>query len=313
MTDVAEVAQLGIATQRRYSAPLLTIAGHSVAEAQEDSAGEAPPDSGQNPSGTHLVSAAVATADAAVAIWADAVDDLERVRIATDNRIRALQQVKGLDDSPEVDRLRAMSGGVRTLESDATKGLQKAMAAHPLGPWVSRTIGVGEKQMGRLLASIGDPAAREMPSQLWAYCGLHVFRSDQAANGTHGAFVRAEPLVAQLYRETHPEPGGYAPRRKRGVQVNWNTEAKTRVFLVAESCIKHRRSPYRPIYDNGRAKYAESVHHHECAQCGLKGKPAPIGSPLKDSHKHARAMRLVMKAILKDLWIEAKEIRSGAA
>ena len=71
-------------------------------------------------------------------------------------------------------------------------------------------------------------------------------------------------------------------------------------------------SPYRAVYDDGRAKYAESVHDVACRQCGSKGKPAPVGSELRDGHKHARAMRLVMKAILRDLWIEARAIHLAA-
>lgn len=67
-------------------------------------------------------------------------------------------------------------------------------------------------------------------------------------------------------------------------------------------------TPYGKVYIDGRAKYADAVHNHPCPRCGPIGKPAPAGSPLSDAHKHARALRLVAKAILKDLWREAARI-----
>jgi hypothetical protein len=71
---------------------------------------------------------------------------------------------------------------------------------------------------------------------------------------------------------------------------------------MAESMLKNRASAFRYVYDEGRAKYAESTHQVECKRCGPSGKPAQVGSELSNGHKHARAMRLVMKAVLADIW-----------
>ena len=71
-------------------------------------------------------------------------------------------------------------------------------------------------------------------------------------------------------------------------------------------------SPYRAVYDDTRAKYADATHQHPCARCGPKGKPAQPGTPLSDGHKHARALRNVAKEILKDLWREARRIHLSA-
>lgn len=100
--------------------------------------------------------------------------------------------------------------------------------------------------------------------------------------------------------------GGVAPRRRKGQHANWNDAARMRARLVAESCIKARTSPYRLTYDEGRAKYADAVHNQPCPQCGPAGKPAQPGSPLSAGHQHARALRLVAKAILRDMYLEAK-------
>ena len=177
---------------------------------------------------------------------------------------------------------------IEAAERQATRNLERTMRASPLGEFVAATPGLGFKSVGRLLAVIGDPAERAQPSSLRRYCGMH---------------VRC----------------GVAPVRRRGELVDWNPGARMRLFLIAESCVKQvgtgdaierpmtsgfarRRSPYRDVYDAGRARYADAVHEHPCARCGPKGYPAPVGSPLSDGHKHARALRLVAKAVLLDLW-----------
>jgi hypothetical protein len=250
--------------------------------------------------------AAQSVSDSILLILCDQLSDIEASRIAAQNRLRSLTEVwqhdgvtygKGLSKTlPEVAVLAGHVEGLQRLEHGLELAVGRAMRAHPLGPWVKRTVGVGEKQGARLLAAIGDPASRSTVSQLWAYCGLHVVHpAAQSASDAQGR-----------------NGGGVAPTHKRGVKSNWNSTAKSRAFLVAESCIKQRHSPYRPVYDDGRAKYADSVHNHPCPQCGPKGKPAAVGSPLSLGHQHARAMRLVSKAILRDLWVEAHKLRTPA-
>lgn len=80
-----------------------------------------------------------------------------------------------------------------------------------------------------------------------------------------------------------------------------STTAKTRLYVVAEACVKVRTSPYRAVYDAAREHHASAVHHYPCAQC-----KAAAGDPLKDGHKHARAMRAVMKRIALRAWKEAR-------
>jgi hypothetical protein len=170
--------------------------------------------------------------DPALALAADVLDDLERVRIANENRLRALITVFGLDEShPDVGRLAGMVDTLGKLEHDATLQLQRQLRKHPLGPWVKAQRGVGEKQAARLLAAIGDPywnTLHDRPrtvSELWAYSGMHV-------------------------------RDGEAPKRRRGERANWSGGAKMRAYLVALSCIKQMESPYRAVYDARRAHTA---------------------------------------------------------
>lgn len=262
-----------------------------------------------------------------LALLADTLDDLQRTRIANENRLRQLTRDEvdsdgeergfGLTlDQPQVAALADVVAALGKLEHQSTLNLQRAVRKHPLGPWVKATIGVGEKQGARLFAAIGDPYWNtlydrpRLVSELWAYCGLHVLHPGHTRAGAQrsDAGVSKQGDPGQHRHDTHVNLAGVAPTRARGQRANWSTVAKTRAYLVAESCIKQARSPYRAVYDDGRKKYADAVHAAPCRRCGPAGKPAESGSPLNAGHQHARALRLVMKEILKDLWRESKRI-----
>lgn len=278
--------------------------------------------------------------DPLLSTLAAGLDDIERSKNAQANRLRQLTRTGedkdgeergfGLDaNHPAVAALSAQLAGLEALNKEMTKALQRQLKSHPLHPWIKAQSGLGDKTVARLLHAIRDPYWNDLHdrprtvSELWAFCGLHVLpgsqrpRDDQhqPAAGTtpaadHGPLGHQYPIVGSSTVHTGRdaldalmEPAGVAPRRRRGHKANWSTDAKTRAYLIVESCMKNRNSPYRKVYDDGREKYAEAVHAHACAPCG-----AAVGAPLKDGHKHARAMRLVMKAVLKDLWIESKRL-----
>lgn len=235
--------------------------------------------------------------DGFLTLTANSLDDLEGLRISTENRLRALTrteedkdgEVRGLGLnilSKEVANAQALLEGIKKLEHSTTLELQRAVRKHPLYDWVKREKGVGEKQAARLLSSIGDPYWNDLydrprtVSELWAYCGYSV-------------------------------NGATAQRRTKGVKSNWSSEAKMRAFLMAESCVKTKGN-YRKVYDEARDHYTGATHQVDCVRCGPSGKPALAGTPLSAGHQHARALRLVAKQILQDVWIESKTIHEKA-
>jgi hypothetical protein len=291
--------------------------------------------------------------DPTLRISAELLDDLEGNRIANENRLRQLTRAEtdsdgeergfGLtDDHPVVARVTHLVEGLLELEKEAIANLQKIMRAHPLGPWVKRQPGIGEKQMARLLAAIGDPYIRPVQekdgvvqqprprsvSELWAYSGMHVWdlpiegAEGQRTDDAHGTIApghrtddtqmpSAEGLPTidahdphapgqpssdnhppsapgQTNVDTHTVTAGIAPFRQRGRRLNWSEDARKRVRLIADSCVKQPNGTvWRDIYTAGREKYANAVHKRPCKRCGPSGKPARIGSPLSEGHKDA--------------------------
>lgn len=224
--------------------------------------------------------------DPALKMAAETLDDIEKARIAAANRVQMLTRTeedkdgqvrgKGLNlFNPTVESISALLEGLELLEKEAISDLQRAMKRHALGPWIKNQTGIGEKQMARLLGSIGDPywnSLHERPrtvSELWAYCGYSVV-------------------------------DGAAQKRRKGQPCNWSLDARMRARMIAESCLKlnggvdkngktRSESPYRKYYDLTREKFDGTI---------------------TDMHSHNRALRVMSKEILKDLWIESKRLHS---
>lgn len=237
--------------------------------------------------------------DPTLRVLAENVDDLENLRKASESRIRQLTRAEvdsdgeirghGLtEDHPNVVKLRASLDLITQAEKMSVSNLERAMKDHPLGPWIKAQNGLGLKTTARLLSAIGDPYWNELHnrprtvSELWAYCGLAVH-------------------------------GGYAQKRTKGQASNWSDTAKMRVWNMVQPIIKNRNSPYRHLYDQVKEGYRGAVYDERMAGRMFKGKPIEVGQPLSDGHVHARAQRVVMKAILKDLWIESKRIHEARA
>ena len=273
-------------------------------------------DGGQSTSDAHAPSAPVVPLldDPTLALAADMLDDLERVKIASQNRLRSLTDDTPDADGvlrgsamplshPEVARLAALVQMVEAAEHQAVLNLQRAMRSHPLGPWVKAQRGIGEKQAARLLAKIGDPCVNATAgtyrtvSQLWAYCGLHVVAGGDPGQGA---------------ADTQGQPAGVAARRQKGQKANWSTDAKTRAWLIVQSCMKQLDascktgtgiaehvegcgcSPYRVVIDQRRQRTATT--HPEWTP----------GHSLND------AMRVASKRLLRDLWREARRCHGFA-
>jgi hypothetical protein len=191
---------------------------------------------------------------------AEYLDDVEKIRIATENRLRSMKEAE-----IDAEFYEKQTQAFQKLEHEAVLALQRVMKKHPLGKWIEETKGVGLKQGARLIAAIGDitynhldDRPRRGPAELWAYCGYHVL------------------------------PDGHAAKRKKGVKSNWNPTAKMRAFLIAESCIKQKESPYRKVYDKARKSWEKR--------------------DISDGHKHNHALRVTAKEILKDIFLESKNL-----
>lgn len=267
---------------------------------------------------------------------AEVLDDLERVRIANGNRASARAR-DGLVDDVVTELLSTSAVAIKAQEDRVTLQLKRTLRVHPLGPWVKAQHGLGEKTIARLLGAIGDPywnsaagRPRRGPAELWAYCGLHTHPILQTVDNTQCSLEDGTQLPSDQVRSdsrmgtvtgstTGVNPGQYADdihtsiawvaaRRQRGQPANWNANARKILYVIAEVIVKTRESPYRVVYDARKLRTEGRLHAVDCARCGPSGSPAKAGEPWSDAHRHADAMRIVAKEVLKDLWREARRM-----
>ena len=273
-------------------------------------------DGGQSTSDAHAPSAPVVPLldDPTLALAADMLDDLERVKIASQNRLRSLTDDTPDADGvlrgsamplthPEVARLAALVQMVEAAEHQAVLNLQRAMRSHPLGPWVKAQRGIGEKQAARLLAKIGDPCVNATAgtyrtvSQLWAYCGLHVVAGGDPGHETP---------------DTHSRTAGVAARRQKGQKANWSTDAKTRAWLIVQSCMKQLDTSCKT--DTGIAEHVEGCgcSPYRVVIDQRRQRTATTHPEWTPGHSLNDAMRVASKRLLRDLWREARRCHGFA-
>jgi hypothetical protein len=251
---------------------------------------------------------------AVLSIMARQVDDLEAMRESINSRVRQLtndkvdkdEKKRGLGipmDAPQVVQLIEQADAIHALEKAAIRQLEFHLRHSMWGPWQKQAIGVGAKQLARLLGTLIDPAWNSNEGryrtvdELFVYCGYSsVPVSGHGTSNAHSPGTVGGPRVA--------------PHHRKGVQSKWSPEARMRAHLIAEKCMMQRDgNKYRDVYVAGKAKYKDAMHVAPCQQCAGRGNPPrAAGSPLRDGHVHARALRLVAKTVLKDLWRESRRL-----
>jgi hypothetical protein len=225
-----------------------------------------------------------------LAAAADTLHDIERLRTASENRLR--QFVRGTDKEDKDGGKRGYGWDLRSpavvamatlvasmlcdsdvivpilgkapkrkgccLEHDAERNLNRALRVHPLGPWVKAQKGVGEKQGGRLVGVIGDPYMRpalKLPDGSWDPERPRILAELRSWCG-YGEDKTRRGHIQRRKRRKPGEPAAPA--------ANWNHAAKMRAYLVAVSCMKSG------LDKRGGCKRAEgddfATHTQEC-QC----------------------------------------------
>ena len=202
-------------------------------------------------------------ADPMLFTLAQTLQDYETLRIAEEHRLRIFSTPSDVpdedgvcrgfgyaEDSNEVQIVKGLIDPLKELEHRTVLSLQKRMRVNPIWPYFKDVKGVGEKTLARLMACIGDPYLRPLDDgsyvprtvgQLWAYCGMH----------------------------TMPNKDGeiVAAKRMKGVQANWNTEAKTR-------CSSCRRTCYGRGF--ARTRTATSLRSLNTGNCISTVVPTPL-------------------------------------
>lgn len=228
-------------------------------------------------------------------IVAECFWDAQKTRIALGNRL-------GSGDVNPVF-VKDIVASQKTIEDNLRKQLVRdfRVAAPDIAAWVKATPGLGEPAMARLVGATGHPAIA-YPCR-WTDTPPDGHQCPTLPNGAKRCgdnrhLVEDPPYlrtVSQLW--SYCGVGDPTRKRRKGMTADdamalGNPNAKTLVYLAAKWVIPctggngKRRSPYRDIYDARRA--------------------ATVDRDWTKGHADMDALRVVSKAILKDLWIVAR-------
>jgi len=214
-------------------------------------------------------------------------------------RISAIERgVTRMDKQTEIDRMEFLRLDIHKSEFGILLA-NSGKTAGPIWEWIISIKGLKSGLLAaQLLAQIDDIALSPTIASLWRFCGYAVFEG------------KAEPKAS--FQAPQDEKAG----------KHYNGKLKGVCYNIAESFIKQQTPVYVDIY------YAEKLRQRElhpiaiCRKCQIectikvskrKGKKIKTFicpnnelhvKDFSDQHLHYRGIRKMMKAFLKDLWLE---------
>jgi len=208
--------------------------------------------------------------------------DIQKLRIQVGNRIGAMER-DGLPPeatAPHVETQKTLEAQERAIE----RQLVRLAKQHLLADWVEACPGLGYGGFARIVGVTGDFMLFPNVAKVWAYMGMHVV-------------------------------DGHAPKRERGIKGNWSPQGRVVAHQLADSIVKLGRGPYRELYDAKKADYLArprlgdsgcpmgQVHKDKGGKVLACVKAGENGSETS-AHLHNAAMRVAVKELLKDMWVE---------
>lgn len=232
------------------------------------------------------------------------VKNIEKVIQGLRNQRRSLGEdlpdlaLRGLDES--IERL-------SPIRTSVLSELETIVSGSRLGAWIDDTHGLGKGLI--LLLGICPPITEfDTVSAVWKYCGLSV------------------------------TPEGKAPRGQKGERLGFDPVRRAYAIKRVADPVMKVGGPYREVYDDRRAHTLEThppmlgadgePAHPECAHCRkalektaehrkgrdyTRARSAPSfdcsnvgGVHWTDGHRHADALRVTAKAVLRDAWRVAR-------
>ncbi len=212
--------------------------------------------------------------------------DIQKLRIAVQNRKDAIIR-DGLPEEWTVMH-NDVTDVLKKQESAVDRQLAKIVREHFMADWIEACPGLGYGGFGRIIGVTGSLSNFANVAKLWKFMGLHV-------------------------------EDGTAPKKRRGIKAGWVPLGRVVAHQIGDAIVKLGRGKYREKYDFERAK--------KLALPRIPPSGCPMGQEHKDksgkvlqcvkeegtsAHMHNHALRLAVKEMLKDMWVEWHRRRATA-
>ena len=139
--------------------------------------------------------------------------DLQKSRIALENRLRAINQQASHQSEEEAKVLASVLEDVVRMEKSIPKAFQAYVVNTPVWPWLSGVRGIGVILAANLVSIYGDCSRFPTISKMWAYTGLHVVkRCGKCKKRYFDSQLEKEKFIDKMIKRLE----GMAQRRKNG-------------------------------------------------------------------------------------------------
>lgn len=238
--------------------------------------------------------------------------DLQRMRLQTSGRIQHHAEGADIQLHPyDLALLEERAKSLEVAEKFALQDIEEHLQGIRLWSEIiavdrTRFVGIGPTMAGVILSEF-DINIADTVSKFWAYSGLAPIAAtrcklcntlvapvDEKASEpeyTHvqpPAYRKGEKIVCQYAKIPMPfnmvYPSGKAARPVRGEKLHYNSWVRTRMLGVLGPILMKVNSPYRKYYDDYKHRW----------QTANKGR--------NDGHRHAAAIRYMIKMLLADIW-----------
>lgn len=160
---------------------------------------------------------------AALGHYARVFGDLQKTRVAMDNRAAAMER----DGLPEewIAVTRSQAESLKKSERAVASYLRTQARRHPLASWIEQQRGISLAGFARLIGITGPLSRFGTISKLWRYLGLAV-------------------------------DDGQAPKRRKGERLNYSPSGRVLCRQIADAIVKvGAGGEYRQVYDDKKAYY----------------------------------------------------------
>lgn len=212
--------------------------------------------------------------------WASMLEDVRKSRISAGLRVGS----GSVDPDVFLPTLDLIGRNEKHIKLELRRCYRRVVP-EPIRQWQKDTHGIGEPGLSLLLGITGDPAVAE--PYRWE------------GTGTDRVLVPLEPYRRTL-RQWYSYCGWGDPTRQRRKGMTdieamklGNQRASVAAWNLGAACVQLTRSAYRPVYDEHKARYQQRVDD------GAEG--------WTQARAHNAALRVTIKAILRDIWQHAQQ------
>lgn len=255
-------------------------------------------------------------------------EDLQRLRVASGNRVDAMRR----DGVPEVFILPVIEAMARIEEGEKALDTQmsRLMRQHPMGQWITQTKGLSHRHFAALFGATGPLDAFSTVSKLWKYVGMSVDQGSapRRRKGERAMWSPRGRVICHLIGEAIVKTGEVIARCGEYTTHSWSEEVCQRCGVVRGSAEAKQGevldvSKYRAAYNRKREEYftrsrlgpsnCPMGQEHRTSEKEGKGvlqcvKLDEETGRETSAHLHAAAMRYAVKELLKDAWCEWRRV-----